>query len=279
MYNTLSATKDGFFFKGQEERIPENAPVQNSYVMLANVLLKSRQGNFLIANDIAGIIEGTENADIWISGGHILAHSIAHNDLYKVGHRLINEKDSNTATDFTRSFICAVWTRAMMLTAVPEIIDLYRQTSDSGARIRILIELADMFESVRGELYESIDVGDEDFDEQAYIDILMKLYTSAMKEATKADTKLFYRGSPFSFLGWTQGLLTRIGDDNPNELFVADRMIFEGHTGIRCSHFFTSNGKFLPHAAAATIEDFLASDNTATYKAGVRYFFGHPIPD
>ena len=280
MYNTLSATEDGFFLKDQEEQIPEDAPVQNPYVMLARALLKSRQGNFSIADDIAETLKATGDEDAWNSGGYLLAHAVTHDDLYKIGHQLMaTEKGTDAAADFTRSFICKVWARAMMLTTVPEMIEIYKKTSDVGVQIRILLELADMFESARGDLYDLIRVGAEDFDEKAYLDLLMEQYSSAIKKVAKTGTKLFYRGSPFSFLNWTQGLLKRIADFDPRENFATDRMFFEGHTGIRCNHFFTSNGKFLPHTAAATIEDFLESESSSNYKAGVRYFFGHRIPD
>ncbi len=281
MRNTLAASEDGFFFEDQEECIPDDAPTRNPYVALARMLLRCRHGDFSISPEIVNIlVDSDDDEDIWISASHLLAHAVPHKDLYEAGRRLLQEiRGAERLTDYVRSFVCRVWTRAMMLSAVPEMIELYRQTSDIESRTCILMELADMFEPTSGDLYDGIDVGEDDFDEPGYLDILMERYSAAMEAAAKAGTKLFYRGSPFSFLDWTHGLLARLADCNPRENYATDRMFFEGHTGIRCSSLFTPNGDIRPLAAAATIEGFLHSDSASKYEPGVRYFFGRAIPD
>ena len=203
MRDTLAADEDGFFFAGQEERIPDDASTQNPYVALARMLLRCRQGDFSIGPDMVSVLaRAVDNEAVWIAGSHLLAHAVPHADLYEVGQRLLREvRGTDMLTDYVRSFVPRVWARAMMLSAVPEIIELYRQTSDIESRTCILMELADMFEPTSGELYDGIDVGEDDFDEPAYLDVLMERHSAAMEAAAKAGTKLFYRGSPFFFPG------------------------------------------------------------------------------
>ena len=52
----------------------------------------------------------------------------------------------------------------------------------------------------------------------------------------------------------------------------------EASTGIDCSGFYQEE-KPQPLTAAAIIEDFLESSESQHYEKGVRYFFGHRIPD
>ncbi|MFO7566844.1 MAG: hypothetical protein R6X02_29645 [Enhygromyxa sp.] len=56
------------------------------------------------------------------------------------------------------------------------------------------------------------------------------------------------------------------------------RRRFEPMTGIDCTDFFTAD-PWTPLAAAAIAEDFLASAHSYDYEEGVRYFFGHRLPD
>lgn len=55
------------------------------------------------------------------------------------------------------------------------------------------------------------------------------------------------------------------------------RRKFEATTGIDCSGFYV-DGALRPLPAAAVLEAFLDSPDTARYQPGVRYFFGHALP-
>ena len=56
------------------------------------------------------------------------------------------------------------------------------------------------------------------------------------------------------------------------------RRSFEAATGIDCTSWY-QDGKLRPLAAMATLEGFLESPEAEQYKEGIRYFWGHPIPD
>jgi hypothetical protein len=71
-----------------------------------------------------------------------------------------------------------------------------------------------------------------------------------------------------------------VGDESKRKsvTFIVHRRKFEGATGIDCRPFFR-NTNFQPLEAVAILEDFLESPDAARYVPGVRYFFGHSIPD
>ena len=54
---------------------------------------------------------------------------------------------------------------------------------------------------------------------------------------------------------------------------------FEASTGIDCSAMFDRHRRFQPLQAAAIAETFLDSPAAHNYLEGVRYFFGHQVPD
>ncbi len=57
------------------------------------------------------------------------------------------------------------------------------------------------------------------------------------------------------------------------------RRRFEAYTGIDCSSFYNEDEELQPLTAISLIEDFLESGEADKYEPGVRYFFGHRIPD
>jgi hypothetical protein len=90
------------------------------------------------------------------------------------------------------------------------------------------------------------------------------------------EQAVIYKGELFSVTKLAQYILARI---HLPYLRVDDlRHKFEAVTGVDCSSFF-KNGKFQPLSAAALLEQFLESYEVTKYKNGVRYFFGHRIPD
>ena len=89
-----------------------------------------------------------------------------------------------------------------------------------------------------------------------------------------ADT-LVFQGEQFGVIKFTRFLLDRIRRPYFRSVL---RHKFEALTGVDCTAFY-KNGIFQPLSAAAVIEEFLDSPAAGAYEPGVRYFFGHRIPD
>ncbi|WP_260955703.1 hypothetical protein [Pseudomonas citri] len=82
-------------------------------------------------------------------------------------------------------------------------------------------------------------------------------------------------GEPLSVIGLAQRILRRLREPYfPFEL----RRRFECATGIDCSCFYHDR-VFRPLHASALLEAFLEGAHATGFKSGVRYFFGHRIPD
>lgn len=89
------------------------------------------------------------------------------------------------------------------------------------------------------------------------------------------DQVLVYGGEQFSVRRLASMILSAASES----YFPMDyRRKFEASTGINCSHFY-KGGSFQPLAASAIAEAFLDSLEADRYEDGVRYFFGHRIPN
>ena len=96
--------------------------------------------------------------------------------------------------------------------------------------------------------------------------------------AIKDDT-LIWNGDIFSIVQVAERLMDCLSDSHYNRVFQTfARHKIEASTGIDCTGFY-ENEIFQPLAAASIIESFLDSDVANEYEDGVRYFFGHRIPD
>lgn len=95
------------------------------------------------------------------------------------------------------------------------------------------------------------------------------------------DRALLWRGEPFSVSRLAEQMYALVRDPASAPLhgsFIPMRHKLEAATGLNCSDCF-ENGALRPLNAAALLETFLESDSPARYEQGVRYFFGHRIPD
>lgn len=82
-------------------------------------------------------------------------------------------------------------------------------------------------------------------------------------------------GEPLRVIGLAQRILRRLREPCfPFEL----RRRFECATGIDCSSFYHER-MFRPMQASALLEAFLQESQANGFESGVRYFFGHRIPD
>jgi hypothetical protein len=157
---------------------------RDPYVLLGDALLRLQHGDFDAAEQVADVLLANDAEDVWIAGGHLLAHAVPRARLLAIGRRLLDaEKVEGDAMEFTRAFVCRSWARAMILSAVPAMITIFRETRAVDARTRILIELAGMFEATPGDLYDRIEVGSDEFDSEGYLRILEDHWEKARKKA------------------------------------------------------------------------------------------------
>ncbi|MBZ4420403.1 hypothetical protein [Myxococcus sp. RHSTA-1-4] len=111
-----------------------------------------------------------------------------------------------------------------------------------------------------------------------YEDRVLERYEE-LKKKFGTDQVILLHGERFSVVSVAQRLLRGLdGDDFARAMRPFYRRRFEASTGIDCSGFYKGE-QFQSLTAAAILEDFLESPEAARYEEGVRYFFGHRIPE
>lgn len=109
-----------------------------------------------------------------------------------------------------------------------------------------------------------------------YLNLVMERF-ERLSQQLGSEKVIVFRGALLS----VPGLAERMR--RPGTSYVASELLtlrerFEPATGTDCSAIFASS-KASPLAAADLAERFLDSGAAEGYQPGVRYFFGHPIPD
>jgi len=93
------------------------------------------------------------------------------------------------------------------------------------------------------------------------------------------EQETLVEGKRLNIRGVAQRLLTRVRTGVHPDRIEVGRMLLEATTGLNCRAFFDDSGRLQNLTAAAIIEDFLDGGDADRYQPGVRYFFGHRIPD
>jgi hypothetical protein len=106
---------------------------------------------------------------------------------------------------------------------------------------------------------------------------LVEAALSRLMEKFGSDRVSVWNGEIFSIRSFAEQFFDIVRRVLPVSLFKY-RHRLEATTGIDCRDFF-ADGETQFLEIAATLEEFLDSPDIHEYRPGVRYFFGHPIPD
>jgi len=188
--------------------------------------------------------------------------------------RMIRDLDDSLNPDTAGSF-CKAFEAWGSLSSIPAIIQSYDRHFGAELMNAVPLHISSLLEPEWGPLSE--------FPSEdgliAYEDRVLEQY-EVLKQKFGTDQVILLHGERFGVVSmvqrWLRGL--KSGDDFERAKRSFYRRRFEASTGIDCSSIY-KDGRFHPLTAAAILEDFLASPAAARYEEGVRYFFGHRIPE
>ena len=158
------------------------------------------------------------------------------------------------------------------LSDVPLMVKTYERFADGDDPEFFAYDLAEILSSD----LDFVDNPDE-FDSPAeYTAAVLEKYHD-VAAALGGDKYYAFRGALFNVIDVAHGVIhaLREPDDFIPSLW---RRKFEASTGIDCSLFYKDR-ILQPLVATAIIEEFLDSPAAAHFKPGIRYFFGHRLPD
>lgn len=271
----------------------------NPKEVIAAVLGNARAGNFGVFDHLLRLMQRDDSALTWNACTNLLSYAAP----YSVIKRLLESFHEEVYVRHdggTQSYMCRILGGCKALWAVPVILDIFSLVKDLGRRDYIPIYLSYLLEEERGPISDGPPIAknaeqktgesfseffsDEEaveYDESAFRSAVLTKYTEirdSLVGANEARVAVF-EGEPLSLKKVALKLLARLQTNEDTEEIEVGRMILEGSTGLNCAAFYQRHGRVQPLAAAAVVEEFLESDEAAKYEDGVRYFFGHRIPD
>lgn len=186
------------------------------------------------------------------------------------------EKMVDEGPDHLRVAACraAYWSGELWL--VPLMLDAWNRVEWRDDRDTIAFMLSDLLEETGGPI-----VANEAYSASQYSE-LVRRRVEEIHSAIGTNRVSVWEGKIFGVTRIARRMyeLLLSGRESVDDLFdsfVDYRHKFEASTGVNCSSFFRDE-EFQPLAATAILEKFL--ENPAEqYEEGVRYFFGHRIPD
>ena len=160
------------------------------------------------------------------------------------------------------------------LSVIPALIDMYERYSFSDDAMYVALSLSRLMEETPGKISEyPLDKGENEV--KQYCHMVRQRYEELCARLGTRDAVVF-RGDVISIQRICKKMLDDLG--RRHGFHEEMRHKFEAYTGVDCSTLYVDEVP-QPLAAAAIVEEFLESPKAEKYKEGVRYFFGHRIPD
>ena len=257
--------------------------------VLACILARLQRGQFEAADSLPDLMKRVDDAGVWnacatlagFAGRRRLLEGIAATFQGRFGERGVQFYVSDALANG-----CGLW-------AVPHLLAMHALASEDDTRIHLEISLSRLLEAEPGPVWsgpEETTTTSEDLPpafQEASVTLDMGGYAALVRKRTAelaarlgahAD-KAVAEAEVVVIETVARRLLDRIGAGEATNRLGWERMILEATTGLDCRGFFNEEGAFQPLAAAAIVEDFLESGQAVKYEPGVRYFFGHRIPD
>jgi hypothetical protein len=241
------------------------------WIELAAVLERAKRGNHSAMARVPRLIRLPDASTFLVRCALDLLGTAGTKGDLKALQSVLLEGADYQATEGCRGAYCAgcLW-------LVPAMLDAWRRVGSLSDRESISCRLSELLEPPGGPIGPPLELADAEYQD------LVQSRVNELRSQLGTEDLPILRGEVFGVrsLALYMHSLTRsdIEVDTLGVMFLPLRHKFECATGIDCSSFFI-RGNFAPLSAAAVLEDFLASSAAKEYEEGIRYFFGHRIPD
>jgi hypothetical protein len=229
------------------------------------ILEKAKRGNF---DDMPKLVDLYDTTDSWIlSEAYItlLGDAGTRAAIDRVLPVVRARVEPTYQVDLSRAL--TVWGE---LSVVPPILTGWQDLEGFQDAEDIPPALSEMLEEAPGPIVEAADHARKD----EYVAIVLTGFEE-LKAAFGTEKVFLLRGGMVSVRRLAGLMLAELA---VGQLDLHLRRRFEALTGIDCTSFHQDES-LRPLAATAVVEEFLESPEASRYEDGVRYFFGHRIPD
>jgi hypothetical protein len=262
------------------------------WVVVASVVERAKHGDHREAKRLREFFE--RDQPVALARISLLAFA----DTAPLGDLPLLEEALRSPIAATRVHAAAAGALTGSLTLIPAMLRAWEAARSLNDHESIGFALSEVLEPQGGPIAESVGSYDllpsnepltpaaaeaQAFMDQMYRDVdppvLPQHVRAALAEHTRAfgERTSLWRGVPYDIRALAQELLD-IARENRTHVIYDLRHRFEASTGLDCRSMLYAL-RLQPLAIAAIIERFLQSSDAAKFQRGVRYFWGHRIPE
>ena len=241
------------------------------WIVFAAVLERAKLGHFDAMPRLLDLIVSTDDDVLWSycadligdAGPRRLLESLA----APLGTRLFDADHP-----VHQVALCGAFRQSMRLAGVPVMLEVYLRSTDRGETNVLKVLLSQLLEAELGPI-GCFTGADEDFR------ALVVDRCAELRATLGSSQRPVLGGALFSVESVARKLHAELTSGDPNGVTVLRlRHHLEASTGLDCSGFYKDESlQYLD--ATAIVEEFLKDAPGRRYMPGLRYFYGHQIPD
>ena len=260
--------------------------------VLACALANLQQGRFDVSRRLVGLMHEARDADVWNACATLLSYAAPYSVIRELEAAAEKLLEPVNHSPYSRRYFCEVLACSAGAWGVPHLILHYRELTDRRVEAEVEYYISQVLETEPGPisrgprvLWESnglpppFEESTPVFLTEEYLTQLEETFQELVSSQKLYEQETLVEGERLNIRGVAQRLLTRVRTGAHPDRIEVGRMLLEATTGLNCRAFFDDSGRLQNLTAAAIIEDFLDGGDADRYQPGVRYFFGHRIPD
>jgi hypothetical protein len=255
------------------------------------VLARAQQGDFSHVRELVRVMKEHNEAWVWSHCTGLLAHAGSAADFRLLATAFSREIDNQDGVML--EYMIEILAESTLLWTIPHIVDYHRRMLPEN-RLRycgVVKRLSFMLEAEKGEVakgpkdlllnpnHEFWEDDDWALDFPPYEAMLLDK-AKQLEERLPPGAWAVFRNEPLSLPKIAEFALSKVQRRRDSEILATARMLLEAYTGRDMRGFWRLDDyKLDPLAAGAMLEEMLESGELDRFEPGVRYFFGHRIPD
>jgi len=249
-----------------EGGLPVGDPESSLWGTWFNTFNRAKRGDFTGVRDLVTVHQKTGNWILRSMCADLLGDAGTQESFRTVMESLDTADNIVAKIDFCE--VLAWWGQ---LSIVPFVLETFHSVQHFNDADILPVQLSDLLEAEAGLISDSMSFATP----SEYSEFVITRYQE-LRNQLGSDQVIVFNGQRFSVISLAKIILSALADDSFD---FPLRRKFEASTGLDCSGFYDERGNLQPLSAAAIVEDFLGSPEAVKYEDGVRYFFGHRIPD
>lgn len=289
---TFIQSARGFHFSGDppaDVADRRNLLADDPWKAIASALANLREGRFDVTEHLAAVMQRSDDAAVWNACVLLLGYAAP----YPVIRATMSTFDPRIdgSKPYADRYFCELLARSGGMWSVDRLISIHGVIPDREVKGIVEGYLAQLLEEDPGPVsagpreewvsdgapppFESFT---QVYHDEEYLQLLKTTLAEVRSRERVEPEEAVFEGHRLDLRRVAERLLERLRRGEDSARVELGRMSLEATSGLDCSAFFDSAHRLRPLAAAAMVEEFLASGAADRYEAGARYFFGHRIP-